>query len=280
MIKVVAGHKGRLGSWLHKKWGYAPLDCPIHDPHEVAIALEVTGPEVLVNAAAYTDVDRAEDEQEMERAIRANVRGPFVLRREFDGYLIHLSTGYVFDGRLGPYAEGAELAPINAYGFTKMGGEAGVMMGRAQTLVVRTLDLYGPSHDHSDFVKSVVVLLRAGKPFTLPRRLYGNPTYIPHLAEALDNLAERRLRIEHPILHVAGRDVMSRFEFGRMIAETFGYNPDLISKTDEIKGAASRPLAGGLVVQKAVDLSVPIYTAQEGLDALKAAYPELSADAP
>lgn len=259
---AVTGPRGRLGSWLVKECGCLPLDCDITSRESIRLALKAVSPDVVINCAAWTDVDGAENPSNLERVLAVNLRGVGNLRVSTDGYLVHISTGFIFSGKRGPYSERAGWKPMNAYGWSKLGGE-GAAEVRAWTLVVRVADLYGVG-PKVDFVRSIRDALALGMPKPLPDNLQKTPTYIPHLAEGL--MAAIRQN-QTGTLHIAGADTMSAFTWGRMIAEHFGFDPTLIIK-GPITGAAPRPRRAGLVTTKAVSLGIPIYPAKVGLDAL------------
>lgn len=255
---AVTGAKGRLGSWFVKQ-GITPLICDIADREQVRTAVEEVQPQIIINCAAWTDVDGAEDEKNHDAVLRSNLHGPAMLRRNFDGYLVHISTGFVFDGKTGPNSENDEPAPVNFYGWSKLGGEVAAQM-RAPTLIVRTLDLFRPSSN--DFVRQIRDMLELNQPYSLPSHLFGSPTYIPHLVEGVMAAVEKSLT---GVIHITGDTVLSRQSWGRMIAEAFGFDPELIEPTDQILGQAPRPLRGGLLVDKAKALGIPIYSPEEGL---------------
>jgi dTDP-4-dehydrorhamnose reductase len=264
MTIAVTGAKGRLGSCLVQS-GCVPFDCDIADEKAVRETIEALAPRVLINCAAYTAVDDAEDEANHEKALRANTRGPFVLRRNFSGYMVHISSGYVFDGKAGPYLEDDEPSPVCYYGWTKLGGEAAIEVG-APNLIVRVLDLFG-NGPKSDFVRQVRDHLEMGQAMPLPTSLLGTPTYVPHLVEGL--LASVNEGLEG-VLHLAGDETMSRYAWGRKIAETCGFDATLVEPTDQVKGKAKRPLRGGLMTEKARSLGLPVYSPLDGLRALLA----------
>lgn len=228
-----------------------------------------SGLDAIVNAGAYTDVDGCEERENRDRAVLVNTRGPGNLRRAFAGLLIQISTGYVFDGKEGPYQEDAVPAPVNFYGMTKLGGEAAALV-RQPTLVVRVLDLYGPG-PLADFVRRTRDRLELGIKVEVPTSQFVTPTYIPHLVEAILWLCRTfsgRLDLSLRHLHVAGDATISRFAWCQTIAEAFGADPSLVSPTDKPWGTALRPLRGGLLVDRARAMGVPIYGPQEGLRAL------------
>ena len=278
---AVTGHKGRLGSWLVEQEACVALKCDITKPDEIQREMEKTSPDVVINCAAWTEVDDAENRENYDEVMAINLRGPASVRRAFDGLLIQISTGFVFSGRNGPYDEEAIPEPVNLYGWSKFGGEAAAQI-RQPTIIVRVLDLFGPTgNGRTDFVRQVRDALELGVEKELPDRLFGSPTYIPHLSEALMEIAVRwgdwkHTRFTPPfpgvkpdVLHVTGDLTLSRFQWGQMIAESFGYDPGFIVATSEIKGLAPRPLRGGLNVAKAREMGIPIHSPADGLAALK-----------
>jgi len=262
MTIAITGAKGRLGSWFVRK-GFVPLECDITDRDQVREAIAIVQPRTIINCAAWTDVDGAEDENNVESALGVNLRGAAILRQEHVGLLVHISTSFIFDGKSGPYTENDIPNPLSWYGWTKFGGEGAILI-QHPTLIVRTDNLFGPI-GKTDFVRSIRDVLELGVPYQLPTNLIGSPTYIPHLAEGI--LSAERLGIAG-VLNIVGDTAMSRYNFGRMIAEVFGYDPDIIEPTDVITGVAVRPLRGGLSVEKALSIGVPIYTTRDGLNAL------------
>jgi dTDP-4-dehydrorhamnose reductase len=264
MTIAVAGHRGRLGSWLVHNYGCEPLVCDITDPDSVESAIDNVSPNVIINCAAITAVDACEEQEFREQALRVNSRGPGILRTFFNGYFVHISTGFVFNGKAGPYREDAYCEPVNWYGWTKFGGEIAAQM-REPTLIIRVLDLYGVG-PKSDFVRVVRDHLELGQEMDLPDSLYKTPTYVPHLSAAIMIAIGQGLS---GILHAAGSKTMSTLDWGRMIAKYFDRDPALLIP-GPVKGAAKRPLRGGLNVEKARSLDIPIFSPKEGLDALKA----------
>lgn len=257
----VTGANGRLGSELIKR-GCTPLEMRIDNRDEVKDALEREIIDVLINCAAYTAVDDAELETEKEALFGANHRGVGILRQEFLGYFIHISTGFVFNGEKGNYSEDDKPDPLNEYGWSKFGGEQAANI-RKPTCVVRTLDLFGHG-SRMDYVRAVRELLVLNEPFKMPKNLYGNPTYVPSLADALLQLATKESRIG--LLHIAGESILSRYEFAKLIARKFDYDQDLILATIKIKGAAPRPRNAGLSTELAKSLGLPILKVEEALE--------------
>lgn len=266
----VTGYKGRLGTELLK------LGC-------IGIDLDVTNPtpswdirsggfskyETLIHCAAITDVDRCERELYAD-AFEVNEDGTRNICRKYFGRIIYLSTDYVFDGATGKYGEHSIPNPISVYGYTKLLGEGQVKYrNHPGDVIVRTTILYGTEHK-PDFVTHVLAKLLAKEPITLPCNLFGNPTYTPHLAEALMKLCE----IPNPprIVNIAGKEILSRYEFGLAIANVFDLDKSLITSVREVPGAAMRPLKAGLKTNLAEKLGLPIYSVYDGLKAMKEQY--------
>ncbi|MFG1402761.1 dTDP-4-dehydrorhamnose reductase [Xanthobacter sediminis] len=157
----------------------------ICDPAAVARALEAHRPDVVVNAAAYTAVDKAESEPEI--AARINAFAPAHIAERCERYrtpFIHVSTDYVFDGtKPAPYVEQDPVAPIGVYGRTKAAGESAVRSATERHIIVRTSWVYG-AHGHN-FLKTVLRLARERDRLTIVADQHGCPTATHDLAEAL-----------------------------------------------------------------------------------------------
>ena len=146
-------------------------------------------PDVIINTAAYTDVEGAESEPEIAR--RRNTDGAAALARQAARIgvpVIHLSTVYVFDGeKTGPYLETDATAPINAYGCSKRDGEAAVAAANPRHVILRTGWIYGP--DGANFVTNVLARAARGEALEVADDQHGSPTYAPALADAILEIA-------------------------------------------------------------------------------------------
>lgn len=196
---LVFGGDGQLGRELSR--GATERDLPlaalsraqadIADAAQVAHALRRHAPTIVVNAAAYTHVDRAEDDHAA--AFRANAEGPGVLAaacREADVPLVHVSTDYVFDGsKRDPYVETDPIAPVSAYGRSKAAGEAAVREAMPQHLILRTSWVYG-EFGHN-FLKTILRLARERDELRIVADQHGCPTSTRDLADAILSIAPR-----------------------------------------------------------------------------------------
>jgi dTDP-4-dehydrorhamnose reductase len=262
MIIAVTGHKGRLGSELIER-GYTALDCNILSRQSIYEALDKVAPDIVIHCAAMTDVDKCEEQ--MYESFEVNVRGTENIKICFPNKIIFLSTDYIFDGKKGMYSEYAEpsVYPKTCwYGYTKLLGEE--LLGNEDT-IIRTTMLYG-SPLKMDFVTKILQQLELDEPFKVTRSLYGTPTYVPHLADAIVKMLE--LPILPHVINIVGSDYLNRYEFALMIASFFGHEDKkkLIIPTQKI-GKTKRPRKAGLSVIEASKLGLPIYSVMEGLEA-------------
>lgn len=265
----VTGYKGRLGSEL-VKLGCVPAEYDVAEINSMSFLHNLFGAsDTIIHCAAVTDVDGCEREL-YDQAYLVNDIGTKNLCDAFNGRIIYLSTDYVFDGSTGKYGEHSIANPISVYGHSKLLGEERIRHRQHPgDVIVRTTILYGTEHK-PDFVTHVLATLLAKKPITLPCNLFGNPTYTPHLAEALMKLCE----IPNPprIVNIAGKEILSRYEFGLAIASVFDLDKSLITPVREVLGAAMRPLKAGLKTNLAEKLGLPIYSVYDGLKAMKEQY--------
>jgi len=262
---AVTGPRGRLASWLIARYGCLPLECDITDFDATRTEIRQVNPDVIINAAAYTSVDEAETKRD--EALLVNLRGAGNVRMAFTGYVVHLSTTYIFNGQsLSPYKEDAEPSPINHYGWTKWGGEAAFLPDLDKNgLIVRTVSLYGRDNK-PDFVSAVLRRLRANRTVVLPNKLISNPTYIPHLAEGIISAIDKKVT---GILNIGGITIVSRYGWAREIAKVFRYKRSLIGPKTFLTGAAARPLNQTMDLSKAEELGIPLYSLRAGLKDLR-----------
>jgi len=209
-------------------------------------------PDVIINTAAFTNVDKSETERET--AWKINVGGVeniALYSWTIDAHLIHFSTDYVFDGKNGPYTEDDKPNPIGYYGRTKLASENSIRVSGTRYTIVRSNVLYGPSkYGRPDFVKWVVNSLQNGEKIRIVTDQIGNPTYIDDLVDAVNKIVEFK---KEGIFNIGGREMISRFDFTLRIAKYFSLNEKLIVPilTKELNQPAARPLKSGLITIKA-----------------------------
>ena len=177
----------------------------------------------IINAAAYTDVDRAESEEAAAFAINAEAPSRLAAETARRGIpLIHISTDYVFDGRKGtPYVEQDKVAPLNAYGRSKLAGERGVCAANPRHVVLRTSWVYSPYG--KNFVKTILRLTDERERLTVVDDQRGCPTAARDIARACLNVAMRcasePARAAYGLYHFAGAGETTWFEFACTIVE-------------------------------------------------------------
>ncbi|WP_103019503.1 dTDP-4-dehydrorhamnose reductase [Salinibacter altiplanensis] len=204
-------------------------------------------PRLIVNAAAYTDVDGAEAEPE--RAARLNAEAPRVLAeaaRDVGAWCVHYSTDYVFDGtRRVPYTEDIPPNPINAYGRTKRAGEEAVQAACDRHVVLRTSWMY--SRRRSNFVRAMLRLADDTDRLTVVDDQIGVPTWAGGLAEATASICEQLLAVDDASLsglyHLTGTGQTSWYGFAQAIFAQFG-RPDVTVEpvsSGEYETTAPRP---------------------------------------
>lgn len=219
-------------------WGRDELD--VTDRDAVAGKLRRVAPDVVVNCAAWTDVDKAEAAEEQARAVNGAGAGNVASGAAAVGaWTIHISSDYVFDGgKLEPYVESDFPRPLSAYGHSKLAGEQAVAQAAPDAhTVVRTSWLFGVGGPC--FPRTILRLAGARDELTVVEDQVGTPTFTGHLANALVELGELRLA---GVVHVAGGGQCSWFEFARAITEHAQLRARIIpGRTEDLGRPAPRP---------------------------------------
>lgn len=209
-------------------------------------------PDVIINAAAFTNVDACETEKEL--SWKVNVKAVEYMAeaaRVTDAHIIHLSSDYVFDGSKGYYSEQDIPNPISYYGRTKLASENVLKISGTNHTIIRTNVLFGiVDKGRKDFVRWVVDSLKNNEPISIVTDQINNPTYLDDLAEALKLLIEFK---KYGLYHIGGSDFLSRFDFTMRITEYFDLDKKLVKPiiTEDLNQPAKRPLKSGLITLKA-----------------------------
>jgi len=249
---VVFGASGQLGAELmhvlqarqYQVTGYGRAQVDITDAAAVERVLERSEADLVVNAAAYNQVDVAESEPRA--ALEVNgvaVRNLAVACRQIDAVLVHFSTDYVFDGLAGrPYTEDDPTHPLSAYAVSKLAGELYAQAYLDRVLIVRTCGVFGPAARHrarGNFVELMLRLAAGGQPIRVVEDHIASPTYAPLLAARTADLVERQCT---GIFHVGGGTPISWFDYARMIFEMARVQPKLQATNErEFRTAGRRP---------------------------------------
>ncbi|NWG35441.1 MAG: dTDP-4-dehydrorhamnose reductase [Chloroflexi bacterium] len=228
---LLLGKNGQLGSELQRLLpplgqltSLARNDLDLRDVSALQSVLRALKPDVILNAAAYTAVDRAESEPD--QAFQVNALAPGIMAktaRDLGAAFIHYSTDYVFDGRKGaPYIEDDPPAPLNVYGNSKLDGEKRIQQAGGAFLILRTSWVY--SLRGNSFVNKVLEWAHQEETLRIVNDQIGNPTWSRELANITfqllrQNQAEIRdlIRERRGIYHLAGNGFVSRYEWARQI---------------------------------------------------------------
>jgi dTDP-4-dehydrorhamnose reductase len=246
---LVVGAHGQLGRCMTEllesqsvefvALGHQQLD--ITDSVAVEKVFEELKPTIVLNAAAWTAVDDAE-EHEVE-ALRVNAQGPANLASSaahIGARLMHVSTDYVFDGQSNvPCGVDSPTAPQNAYGRTKLAGETTVLEMAGNKCVVRTAWLY--SEHRKSFAKTMAVRALRGEPVRVVNDQIGQPTSAHDLAQLIFEISQ--LDQMPPVVHGTNSGEATWFQFAQEIYSLLGANCDLVSEvgTSAFPTVAKRP---------------------------------------
>ena len=258
---VVFGCRGQLGIELCRVFtergytvaGFDRSSVDITDAAAVEQALAKEDASLVLNAAAYNQVDVAE--KEPVPAFQANalaVRNLAMACRQLDAQFVHFSTDYVFDGTAGrPYTEEDATHPLGAYAVSKLAGELYAGAYLEKPLIIRTSGVFGPGGlktARGNFVELMLRLAGGGQPVRVVDDHVASPTYAPLLAARTSDLVERK---QHGVFHAGGGTPISWFDYASMIFRAADLKPDLRRTNErEFRTAARRPKYSALSNKK------------------------------
>ncbi|CAI0773281.1 dTDP-4-dehydrorhamnose reductase [Serratia entomophila] len=268
MKVLLTGSKGQLGSCfcdrLPAGWDVLATDSDSLDITDLARVKQVVAdyrPDAIVNAAAYTAVDKAETENEL--AARINEQGPKNLAQaaaEAGCRLIHVSTDYVFDGQAKtPYREADVTNPLGVYGKTKLDGEIAVAGAHPEAIIIRTAWVF--SEYGNNFVKTMLRLAKDRDVLGIVADQRGCPTYAGDIAQAIIDLLQRQA--EGGVYHFCGDKEVSWSEFAEAIFAA-AMAQGLLEKSPQVNGItteqyptpAKRPAYSSLDCEKIERLGI------------------------
>jgi dTDP-4-dehydrorhamnose reductase len=286
---VVTGSSGLLGRRLmsalsddyevlgidrYMTEGQSGLAVDITHKERTLESIVSVAPDVVVHTAAETNVDRCETERDLARRINvegtANIADACV---RVGAKLILVSTDYVFDGNKGNYAETDEPSPISFYGLTKLEAERIATSSSPNSLIVRTSVLYGWHPTKLNFATWVLKGLREGQILRVVNDHINSPTLADNLAVAIRKVIKND---SQGILHIAGSERISRFDFARRIARRFGLDESLLVPVEmkDLNWIARRPRDSSLNVGKAEkELRIELFGVDRGLEEMARSNP-------
>ncbi len=227
---LVTGANGQLGREMRRVaeanearyifTDVAELD--ITDYSAISRMVAKEGVDVIVNCAAYTAVERAEEDAEMANRLNNTAVGYLAMAAKVaDATLIHISTDYVFDGESHmPYTEDRDTSPIGVYGATKLAGERGVIESGCNYIIIRTLWLYSAWGDN--FVKTMRRLTAERDELKVIFDQVGTPTYAGDLADAIGEIIATDQLNKQGIYHFSNEGVCSWYDFAEQICAMCG----------------------------------------------------------
>lgn len=247
---LLIGGSGRLGTAIRATWSDYAIDAPpraeldLESADGVANAIDRFSPGVVVNCAAFADVDACE--RFVERAFALNAVAVERAARACGDrgvVFVTISTDYVFDGRTQrPYAEDDPAHPLSVYGTSKLAGELLVERLGGRALVIRTCGLYGQSRRAGavpSFAERILAQARAGEPLAVVSDTIASPTYAEHLAEAIRALLAADAS---GLFHAAGAGPASWYDFAAELLAQAGIDAAIEPiAAHEWKAGARRP---------------------------------------
>ncbi len=231
---LVTGANGQLGNAMRiaaaqstDNYIYTDVaELDITNAEAVAAMVKTHDVKVIVNCAAYTNVDLAEDNCDLAELLNATaVRNLADALKANDGTLIHISTDYVFGGSQGntPRTEAEPVNPTGIYGLSKLHGEQEIAASGVRALIFRTAWLY--SEVSKNFVKTMLALTASKPELKVVFDQCGTPTYAQDLADAIvDIITRRQMEGNEGIYHYSNEGVCSWYDFTKIIAEMAGHN--------------------------------------------------------
>jgi dTDP-4-dehydrorhamnose reductase len=249
---VIFGGGGQLGIELgrefeRRQWTVERCDrqsLDITDAARVEDLVAKTDPQVVINAAAYNQVDIAE--REPLAAYQTNalaVRNIAMACRQTDAQLVHYSTDYVFDGTKGsPYVETDWPHPLGAYAVSKLGGELYAQAYLDNPLILRVSGVFGPGGmftARGNFVELMLRLAASPNPIRVVEDHVASPAYAPAIALRTADMVERKIS---GLFHLGGGEAISWYHYAKLIFELAGVTPQLQATDErEYRTAARRP---------------------------------------
>jgi len=268
---AILGGRGMLGTDIasiceQKGFDVKVFDLPefnITDSQQLKQVVEAAG--LIVNCAAYTNVDGAESEAELAYQVNSEAVGRLgAIAKESDKWVLHISTDFVFDGRLNrPYVETDPANPINTYGRTKLAGEQLLSGSGCKYCIIRVEWTYGSAGNN--FVTKLLQRAKDTKTIKVVDDQFGSPTATTGVAKVISKLLPK---MPEGIFHFAGAGYVSRYEMAMFILDKLEVNVNLLPcKTSDFSAPAARPLNSRFDCSKiSALLDEPIKPWQESLE--------------
>jgi len=222
---LVTGGQGQLAQCIKDRLSGAILadknECDITDFSSLKEFIQRHSPEIVINCAAYTAVDKAEEEPEKAFLINETGAENLAILSESEGFdLIHISTDYVFDGKQNiPYKETDTCNPESIYGESKLRGEEAIIKNCSRYLIIRTSWLY--SEYGSNFVKNIKKLMSNREALGIVYDQVGSPTYAGDLAQVIIEISGSDLKDKYGVYHYSNAGISSWYDLTKEIQSSF-----------------------------------------------------------
>lgn len=288
MVVLIFGKDGQLGRELCRSMSVLGdvvalnrMDCDLTDDASIIATLRAHRPDIIVNAAAYTEVEKAESNSHLAYAV--NAIAPEIIAKEAilqNSLMIHFSTDYVFDGHgKAPYLETNEPNPINVYGASKLAGELAIQKHCEKYLIIRTSWVFASIGEN--FLKKILRAAKSQNKLSVVCDQFGVPTSASLIADVTAHLVVRyyqspRSNIDFGLYHMVAGGLTSWYEYALYVLEraiSLGFvakvspNDVLPINTSSYCGAAARPLYTVLdtsKLQSTFNLRLPCW--RDGVD--------------
>jgi dTDP-4-dehydrorhamnose reductase len=259
---LITGSKGMLGRDLvsifrknrYEVTAYDVSELDITDSSACDAVIENVKPDIIINAAAYTDVDKAEEEKDKAKKINGDGAGNLAKTASKNGALIvYFSTDYIFDGKKKEeYTEDDKPNPISAYGRSKLMGEDKIKDATDDYLIIRTEWLYGKYGNN--FVKSIINAASSGENLKVVNDQEGSPTYTVDLADATFRLIKEKAR---GIINFTSTGHTTWFDFAELIMKKLkiGTLKVIPISSADLNRPAKRPANSRLALEKYIKIT-------------------------
>ncbi|WP_460914010.1 SDR family oxidoreductase [Spirosoma areae] len=250
-IELVATARGNNRLPFSEGYSYRSMD--ITNRKQVLDVIGEVRPNVVIHAAAMTDVDKCEIQKDACWAQNVQaVESIIDACRAINAFLLHVSTDFIFDGADGPYDETAEANPISFYGWSKQAGESAVRHSPIRWAIARTVLVYGIAHDmsRSNIILWVKKSLEDGKNIKVVTDQWRSPTLAEDLAMGCYLIADKEAE---GIFNISGNEVLTPYDMAIKTADYFGLDKSLIAQADAstFTQVARRPPRTGFILDKA-----------------------------
>jgi dTDP-4-dehydrorhamnose reductase len=250
-VTAVGKGENRLPFKTNEHFTYYSID--ITDDFLMQQVLQKEKPDTIVHAAAITQVDECQLNQEKCEEVNVRATAQLLLTaEEFSKHFIYISTDFVFDGEKGNYREDENMNPVNWYGFTKVQAESIIETSNIPFSIVRTCLVYGNTltGTRSNIISWVKQSLEDNNHIKVVNDQWRTPTYVEDLAKGVLLIIQKKAT---GVYHISGKDKLTPYDIALKTAAHFGLDASLIEKADasSFQQPAKRPLKTGFDISKA-----------------------------